>query len=93
MYEGCEDSTSSLALTLLTKSGLYLVKVQAKDIWDNKDKAKYENYCMYERNDDQKVARKARLAAEVILTELLNKKAMKIKFFIKFKCDSAMFHS
>jgi hypothetical protein len=62
MYEGCEDSTSSLALTLLTKSGLYLVKVQVKDIWDNKDK--YENYCLYERNNDQKVARKAKLAAE-----------------------------
>ncbi len=35
-----------------------------KDIWDNKDKAKYENYCLYESNNDQKIARKAKLAAE-----------------------------
>lgn len=35
-----------------------------KDIWDNKDKAKYENYCLYESNNDQKIARKLRLAEE-----------------------------
>ncbi len=35
-----------------------------KDIWDNKDKAKYENYCLYESNNEQKVARKAKLATE-----------------------------
>ena len=35
-----------------------------KDIWDNKDKAKYENYCLYESNNDQKKARKTRLAEE-----------------------------
>lgn len=64
MYKGCEDSTSPLALTLLTKSGLYLVKVQVKDSWDIKDKVKYENYCLYESNNDQKVARKAKLAAK-----------------------------
>lgn len=33
-----------------------------KDIWDNKDKLKYENYCLYESNNEQKVARKERLA-------------------------------
>jgi hypothetical protein len=37
-----------------------------KDIWDNKDKVKYENYCLYESNNDQKIARKARLAAEEV---------------------------
>ena len=35
-----------------------------KDIWDNKDKAKYELYCLYESNNEQKKARKAKLAAE-----------------------------
>ncbi|MEO1263769.1 MAG: hypothetical protein AAFZ15_33485 [Bacteroidota bacterium] len=35
-----------------------------KDIWDNKDKAKYELYCLYESNNEQKKARKARLAEE-----------------------------
>ena len=34
-----------------------------KDIWDNKDVPKYENYCLYESNNEQKKARKARLAA------------------------------
>lgn len=34
-----------------------------KDIWDNKDKAKYENYCLYESNNDQKIARKEKLAS------------------------------
>lgn len=31
-----------------------------KDIWDNKDKAKYEQYCLYESNNEQKKARKAK---------------------------------
>jgi len=35
-----------------------------KDIWDNKDKAKYEQYCLYESNNEQKKARKAKEAAE-----------------------------
>ena len=35
-----------------------------KDTWDNKDKLKYENYCLYESNNDQKIARKERLVAE-----------------------------
>ncbi len=35
-----------------------------KDIWDNIDKAKYENYCLYESNNEQKKERKARLADE-----------------------------
>ncbi len=33
-----------------------------KDIWDKKDNQKYENFCLYESNNDQKVARKERLA-------------------------------
>lgn len=36
-----------------------------KDIWDNRDKSKYENYCLYESNNDQKKARKAKLATLV----------------------------
>lgn len=35
-----------------------------KDVWDNKDKAKYENYCLYESNNEQKKARKAKVATE-----------------------------
>ncbi|MCB0519500.1 MAG: hypothetical protein R2830_18175 [Saprospiraceae bacterium] len=33
-----------------------------KDIWINKDAAKYESYCLYESNNEQKKARKAALA-------------------------------
>ncbi len=32
-----------------------------KDIWNHKDPQKYENYCLYESNNEQKKARKARL--------------------------------
>ncbi len=35
-----------------------------KDIWNNKDVQKYENYCLYESNNEQKKALKARLAKE-----------------------------
>lgn len=35
-----------------------------KDIWLHQDAAKYENYCLYESNNDQKKARKAKLADE-----------------------------
>ncbi len=40
-----------------------------KDIWDNLDATKYENYCLYESNADQKRARKERLAAEAVATK------------------------
>jgi hypothetical protein len=33
-----------------------------KDTWDGKDVAKYDQYCIYESNNDQKKARKVRLA-------------------------------
>ena len=35
-----------------------------KDIWAESNKGKYENYVLYESNNDQKIARKKRLAAE-----------------------------
>ncbi|MEZ5038277.1 MAG: hypothetical protein R2828_00230 [Saprospiraceae bacterium] len=35
-----------------------------KDIWAESDLAKYENYTIYESNNDQKIARKERLAEE-----------------------------
>ena len=35
-----------------------------KDIWVETDTAKYENYCIYESNNDQKKARKERLKTE-----------------------------
>ena len=35
-----------------------------KDIWDNKDKTKYEQYCLYESNNEQKKARKAKMEKE-----------------------------
>ncbi len=34
-----------------------------KDIWDNKDIRKYEQFCLYESNNEQKKARKAGLRA------------------------------
>lgn len=35
-----------------------------KDVWAEKDPIKYENYTIYDSNNDQKIARKARLAEE-----------------------------
>ena len=35
-----------------------------KDTWAEKDTVKYENYCIYESNNDQKLARRARESAE-----------------------------
>ncbi len=35
-----------------------------KDIWNDKDAAKYERYCLYESNNEQKKVRKAKLEAE-----------------------------
>ena len=35
-----------------------------KDIWVERDPVKYENYCIYESNNEQKKARKAKLAKE-----------------------------
>ena len=40
-----------------------------KDIWDNKDKTRYENYCLYESNNEQKKARKAKLAPQEPVAE------------------------
>lgn len=43
-----------------------------KDIWAERDTVKYENYCIYESNNEQKKTRKARLAsagAETTLTD------------------------
>jgi len=35
-----------------------------KDVWAENDKVKYEQYCIYESNNDQKKARKAKLKKE-----------------------------
>lgn len=35
-----------------------------KDIWASRDRVKYDQYCIYESNNDEKIARKARRAAE-----------------------------
>ncbi|MCB0570378.1 MAG: hypothetical protein KDC66_11465 [Phaeodactylibacter sp.] len=35
-----------------------------KDIWVETDTVKYENYCIYESNNDQKLARKAKMEVE-----------------------------
>ena len=35
-----------------------------KDVWVDKDPVKYAQYCVYDSNNDQKIARKQRLAAE-----------------------------
>lgn len=43
---------------------LVLVCNIGKDIWAENNKAKYENYTIYESNNDQKKARKQRLQAE-----------------------------
>jgi hypothetical protein len=40
-----------------------------KDIWAEKDVAKYEAYTIYESNNDQKIARKEKLAAEQKATQ------------------------
>jgi hypothetical protein len=42
---------------------IYLCNV-GKDIWAERDAVKYEQYCVYESNNDQKIARKKRLQEE-----------------------------
>jgi hypothetical protein len=34
-----------------------------KDIWASKDQSKYEQYCIYESNNEEKKARKAKAEA------------------------------
>lgn len=53
---------------------LVLVCNIGKDIWAEKNKAKYENYTIYESNNEQKKARKKRLKEE---TETTTKTAKK----------------
>ena len=43
-----------------------------KDIWVEKDPVKYEQYCIYESNNEQKKARKQRLAAENVKSTMEN---------------------
>lgn len=40
-----------------------------KDVWAEKNKAKYENYTIYESNNDQKKKRKARIKSEQEVTK------------------------
>ena len=40
-----------------------------KDIWAETDPVKYENYCIYESNNDQKIARKKRESNEIKANE------------------------
>ncbi len=40
-----------------------------KDIWAERDRVKYDQYCLYDSNADQKRARKARLAQEARLAQ------------------------
>ena len=44
-----------------------------KDIWAEKDPVKYEHYTIYESNNDQKLARKARLAQEATASKTKEK--------------------
>jgi len=48
---------------------LVLVCNIGKDIWAENNKSKYENYTIYESNNDQKKARKKRLATEKTATK------------------------
>ncbi len=43
-----------------------------KDIWTDKDPVKYEQYCIYESNNEQKKARKQRLATENVGNSMEN---------------------
>lgn len=36
-----------------------------KDIWDTKDQIRYDEYCLYESNNDQKIARKKKLSQAI----------------------------
>jgi hypothetical protein len=47
---------------------IYQLMIEAcnvgKDIWVEKDPVKYEQYCVYESNNDQKIVRKEKMKAE-----------------------------
>jgi hypothetical protein len=60
-------SDRDIAVELRTDTGnevyrqLVLICNIGKDIWAEKNSSKYESYCIYESNNDQKIARKKRL--------------------------------
>ena len=59
-----------IAVDLRTEQGnkIYELMIDVcnigKDIWADKDPVKYEQYCVYDSNNDQKIARKERLKKE-----------------------------
>lgn len=59
-----------IAVDLRTEQGnkIYELMIDVcnigKDIWADKDPIKYEQYCVYDSNNDQKIARKERLKRE-----------------------------
>jgi len=53
-----------------------------KDIWAEKDPTKYENYCIYESNNEEKKQRKARLA--------MDKKIEKVEDEFRAKRDAKL---
>ncbi len=60
-------SDRDIAVEIRTELGnqlyreLILVCDIGKDIWAESNKSKYENYCVYESNNDQKIAKKNKL--------------------------------
>ena len=59
-----------IAVDIRTEQGnkIYELMIEAcnigKDIWADKDPIKYEQYCVYDSNNDQKIARKEKLKAQ-----------------------------
>lgn len=60
-----------IAVDLRTEQGnkIYEMMIDVcnigKDIWVDKDPVKYEQYCVYESNNDQKIARKIKMSGGV----------------------------
>jgi hypothetical protein len=61
-------SDRDIAVEIRTEQGnrIYELMIEicniGKDIWEERDRVKYEQYCVYESNNDQKILRKERLA-------------------------------
>ena len=66
-HDRVADRDISVEYRIEQSNKIYQLMIEActigKDIWTDKDPIKYEQYCIYESNNDQKIARKQRETA------------------------------
>ncbi len=67
-HDRIADRDISVEMRIEQGNKIYQIMIDictiGKDIWAERDRIKYDQYCVYESNNDQKVARKNKLAQE-----------------------------